>query len=189
MSAASRAPATDWCTFTLAGGLYGVDVDRMHEVLRPQPLTRVPLAPPAVAGLLNLRGQIVPALDPRIPLGLDRAAAPGALVVVRAGAPGEAGSGLIALLVDEIGDVQRADAGAPRERVPVRETGPLVPSLASATVPLADQLLVVLDLDRLLERAFERPGLPSGARPAGTQDPSSTGAPAGPAPRSPGDRS
>ena len=48
-----------WCTFQVADGLYGLDVARVHEVLRPQPLTRVPLAPPAVAGLLNLRGQIV----------------------------------------------------------------------------------------------------------------------------------
>lgn len=175
MSAATPAVA-GWCTFELAGGLYGVPLERTHEVLRPQPLTRVPLAPPAVAGLLNLRGQIVPALDPRVPLGLGAAPAGrpasgrGALVVVREAsgvATGEvrSGSGLVALLVDDIGDVRRPpSAAAPAQACghstaeSVHGAGPVVPALAAATVTLADRLLVVLDLDRLLQRAFERAG-------------------------------
>jgi chemotaxis signal transduction protein len=52
-----------WCTFRLGGRLYGIRVERVQEVLKPMPLTPVPLAPAAVRGLLNLRGQIVTALD------------------------------------------------------------------------------------------------------------------------------
>jgi purine-binding chemotaxis protein CheW len=154
MSPAMQVTGTGWCTFTLGEGLYGVELERMHEVLRPQPLTRVPLAPPAVAGLLNLRGRIVPAVDPRHALGLEprRSApgegGPGALVVVRGAAAAAGAPDLVALLVDEIGDVQRAG----RDPAP---PGP-PPALASAIVPLADRLLVVLDVDRLLERAFAR---------------------------------
>jgi purine-binding chemotaxis protein CheW len=168
VSAVSSARETGWCTFTLAGGLYGVAVSRTHEVLRPQPLTRVPLAPAAVAGLLNLRGQIVPAVDLRVPLGLEPGAAPGAFVVVRGstargeagpGLDDRAGAGLVALLVDEIGDFRRA--GVPAS-LPAREgdSG----SYTAGVVPLADRLLVVLDLDRLLERVFERDGRETGAR-------------------------
>lgn len=166
MSAIAGDRETGWCTFTVAGGLYGVEVARMHEVLRPQPLTRVPLAPPAVAGLLNLRGQIVPAVDLRVLFGLEAGARHGALVVVRGD------DGPVALLVDEIGDVRRVAPDvpvAPRDA----EDGD---GLIAATVPLADRLLVVLDLDRTLERAFERAGRDPRVRTR-------------PARRSPGDRS
>src|SRR4051794_41692560 len=56
-------------TFRLDGDLYGVEVEHVQEVLRSQKLTRVPLAPPAVAGLINLRGQVVTAIELRERLG------------------------------------------------------------------------------------------------------------------------
>ena len=62
-------------TFRVDGALYGVDAMRVKEVGRHADLTRVPLAPPTVAGILNLRGDVVTALDLRRLLGLpDRAA-------------------------------------------------------------------------------------------------------------------
>src|SRR5258707_10550773 len=64
------------CTFYLDGLLFGVDLQNVQEVMRFLKMTRVPLASPAVCGLLNLRGQIVTAVDPRRrvmvkPMGLD----------------------------------------------------------------------------------------------------------------------
>lgn len=80
----------------------------MQEVIRHQTMTRVPLSPAAVAGLINLRGQIVTAIDLRRRLGLkDRP--PGTLpmnVVVRAE------EGAVSLLVDEIGDVVEVSENA-----------------------------------------------------------------------------
>ena len=146
MIPATAALEAGWCTFQVSDGLYGLDVARVHEVLRPQPLTRVPLAPPAVAGLLNLRGQIVPAVDLRTLFGLDPLASPGGLVVVRSG------DGLTALVVDAIGDVRRPEGA----RVPL-EHGDGDP-FRTCTVPLADRLLTVLDVDRLLELAFDPAG-------------------------------
>ena len=57
-------------TFTLDGHSYGVDVKAVQEVLRGQPRTRVPLAPSSLAGLINLRGQVLTAVDLREQLGL-----------------------------------------------------------------------------------------------------------------------
>jgi purine-binding chemotaxis protein CheW len=90
-----------FCTFLLVGHLFGVPVPQVQEVIRFQPMTAVPLAPPAVEGLINLRGQIVLAIDLRRRLGLpDRA--DGALpvnIVIRTA------DGAVSLLVDEIGEV------------------------------------------------------------------------------------
>jgi purine-binding chemotaxis protein CheW len=89
------------CTFYLDGNLFGVDAQLVQEVIRYQEMTRAPLAPPAVSGLINLRGQIVTAIDLRQRLGLPPRAA-GALpmnVVIRSD------EGAVSLLVDQIGDV------------------------------------------------------------------------------------
>jgi purine-binding chemotaxis protein CheW len=67
----TTAPATggQLATFRLDGDLYGIEVEHVQEVLRSQQLTRVPLAPTAVAGLINLRGQVVTAIELRERLG------------------------------------------------------------------------------------------------------------------------
>jgi purine-binding chemotaxis protein CheW len=89
------------CTFYVAGLCFGVDVADMQEVLRAQPITPVPLTPPELAGIMNLRGQIVMAVDLRRRMGLPADAGPPSSmnVIVRVdGAP-------VSLLVDRIGDV------------------------------------------------------------------------------------
>src|SRR5271166_5071324 len=90
-----------YCTFYLAGHYFGVDVLKVQEIIRYQEMTRVPLAPPVVRGLINLRGQIVTAIDLRRRLRLrERPADQQPLnVVVRSD------DGAVSLLVDEIGDV------------------------------------------------------------------------------------
>lgn len=96
----STEPAV-FLTLGVAGQLCAVPVHGVRDVLAPQPITRVPLAPPAVAGSLNLRGRIVTALDLRRRLGLperEAAAAPMSVVV-------EHGAEFYALLADEVGEV------------------------------------------------------------------------------------
>lgn len=86
--------------------MFGVDAQTVQEVIRYQEMTRVPKAPPSVSGLINLRGQIVTAIDLRTRLGLKPRAA-GKLpmnVVVRSD------DGAVSLLVDQIGDVIEVDA-------------------------------------------------------------------------------
>jgi len=129
-------------TFTLDGRLYGVDVASVQEVLRGQPQTRIPLAPESVSGLINLRGQVLSAVELRARLGLpDRAADQDAmLVVVRVA--GET----IALLVDTIGAVIDVDEEQ-FELPPDTLTGPSREFLHGA-YKLEDQLLLALDIDR-----------------------------------------
>jgi len=88
-------------TFVVNGYLFGVEVATVQEVIRYQPMTRVPLAPPAFGGLVNLRGQVISAIDLRRRLGFpDRTAGELPMdVVVRTR------DGLVSLLVDQIGDV------------------------------------------------------------------------------------
>lgn len=87
------------CTFRLGKQLFGIDVLEVQEVIPVQEMTPVPNAPPAVSGLINLRGQIVTALDLRVQLGLPRSEKEPMNIVVRTT------NGPVALLVDEIGDV------------------------------------------------------------------------------------
>src|SRR3954454_19123499 len=95
------ATAHQYCTFTVDGHYFGVDVLRVQEVIRYQEMTRVPLAAPMVRGLINLRGQIVTAIDLRRRLEFeDRPADQLPLNVVV-----QTDDGAVSLLVDEIGDV------------------------------------------------------------------------------------
>ena len=129
-------------TFRLDDRTYGVDVDAVQEVLRGLPRTRIPLAPRALAGLINLRGQVLTALDLREQLGLP-ARDPGTepmLVVIRvAGEPA-------ALLVDSIGavvDVEDEQFEPPPDTL----TGPSR-ALILGAYKLPDRLLLALDVDR-----------------------------------------
>lgn len=132
------------CTFVLAGHSFGVPVGRVQEVIRHQSMTEVPLAPPIARGLINLRGQIVTALDLRVPLELPPAP-PGALpmnVVVRTGGD------LVSLLVDEIGDVIEVTADR-FEPPPETLTGP-ARELIRGAFKLDDRLLLILDTDKVI---------------------------------------
>lgn len=94
-------PTSQFCTFYLDKLLFGIELKGVQEVIRALEMTRVPLAPPVVSGLINLRGQIVTALDLRQRLELPPIT-PGLRsmnVVVRSD------DGAVSFLVDEIGDV------------------------------------------------------------------------------------
>lgn len=129
-------------TFRLADLTYGVDVAKVQEVLRRQTRTRVPLAPPAVAGLINLRGQVLMAIDLREQLELPSRAEdeePMVIVIRVSGEP-------VALLVDSIGAVLDVDDGQ-FEPPPDTLTGS-VRELIVGAYKLPDHLLLALDVDR-----------------------------------------
>ena len=100
--------AKQYCSFHVGDMFFGVEVKEIQEVIRYQRMTAVPLAPAEVAGLINLRGQIVTAIDLRRRLGVaDRAADQRPMnVVVRTD------DGAVSLLVDDIGDVLEVDAAS-----------------------------------------------------------------------------
>jgi purine-binding chemotaxis protein CheW len=111
-------------------------------VIRAQPMTRVPLAPAEVSGLINLRGQIVTALDLRRRLGLpDRPHGVDPMCVVA-----RTDDGVVSLLVDEIGDVVETTEDS-FERPPETLAG-RAQDLIPGVYKLADRLLLVLDTDK-----------------------------------------
>lgn len=128
-----------FCTFLLNGYLFGVPVPQVQEVIRFHHMTPVPLAPPPVEGLINLRGQIVLAIDLRRRLGLPRRAE-GTLpinVVMRTA------DGAVSLLVDEIGEVIEVSESS-LEALPNTLRGP-VRSMIRGVHKLEGNLLHVLD--------------------------------------------
>lgn len=145
------------CTFRLGKLLLGVPVQDVQEVIRYQEMTRIALAPPAVRGLINLRGQIVTAIDLRRHFGLpDRTADELPMnVVVRTG------DGPVSLLVDEIGDVLEVDART--FEPPPSTLDAHTSALVTGLYKLEAQLLLVVDTQRaasaLPARAedFEKP--------------------------------
>jgi purine-binding chemotaxis protein CheW len=128
-----------YCTFFVAGLYFGLDVLRVQEIIRYQEMTRVPLAPPVVRGLINLRGQIVTAIDLRRRLGLsDRTddQLPVNVIV-------QTDDGALSLLVDEIGDVLEVSEQL-FERPPETLKGPAREFIRGA-YKLKDRLLLILD--------------------------------------------
>jgi purine-binding chemotaxis protein CheW len=137
--------ARQFCTFYLADHFFGVDVQQVQEVLRFQQQTRVPLAPKMIRGLINLRGQIVTAMDLRCRLDLDEASDERLPmnVVVRTE------DGAVSLLVDEIGDVVEVkddDFEPPPETV-----NAIARELIIGTYKLPDRLLLILDTEKIVD--------------------------------------
>jgi len=130
-----------YATFWLGEALHGIEVERVREVLRQQDITRVPLAPATVAGLINLRGQVVTTIDLRERLDLrhdDEDDQPMLVVVLVAGES-------IALLVDRIGGVVDVD-DEQFEPPPDTLIGP-ARDLVRGAYKLEAQLLLALDVD------------------------------------------
>jgi len=140
-------------TFSVNGHLFGVEVAVVQEVIRYQPMTRVPLAPAALAGLINLRGQVITAVDLRRRLGFpERAAGELAMdVIVRTS------DGLVSLLVDRIGDVVEVAQEAFEE--PPETLAGIARELIRGAYKLDHALLLLLDV----QGAVDLPPLDNGS--------------------------
>ena len=137
----------EYVTMMIAGQLFGIPVLQVQDVLGPQRITRIPLAPPEVAGSLNLRGRIVTAIDVRLRLGLQprpRDDHDMSIVV-------DFGGELYSLMVDSVGEVV-AVATREFERNPAT-LDPLWREVSGGIYRLNEKLMVVLDVSRLLNFA------------------------------------
>ncbi len=138
-------------TFRVGSQWFGVPVLSVQEVLNHQRVARVPLARPCIAGLLNLRGQIVTAIDMHNRLEISRAASESLLMNVVVCDGGE----LFALVVDEVGDV----AAVPPddlERLPASLDGCWA-RICTGVVRMDQGLLAIVDVTRLLDESSTRP--------------------------------
>jgi purine-binding chemotaxis protein CheW len=131
-----------FCTFFLDGMLFGIEVLKVQEVIRYQEMTIVPLAPKIIKGLINLRGQIVTAIDLRQRFKFSERFShqPPMNVVVRTE------DGAVSLLVDEIGDVLEVKE---EKFEPVPETiSEIIRDLTKGVYKLKDKLLLVLETEK-----------------------------------------
>ncbi|HUA92847.1 MAG TPA: chemotaxis protein CheW [Terracidiphilus sp.] len=141
---------SQFSTFFVGDLFFGVDVLRVQEVLLFQQMTRVPLAPNVIEGLINLRGQIVTAIDMRRLLRLpDRATGQAPMNMVL-----RTEDGPVSLLVDEIGDVVDLDPGS-FERPP-QNVDPAGRELIRGVYKLKDRLMLVLDVEQTVDLVAER---------------------------------
>src|SRR5450755_2101677 len=125
---------SEFVTAVIGGQLFGLPISRVQDVFMPERLTRVPLSSGEIAGVLNLRGRIVTVVDMRARLGLPK---------------NDDGKPPMAVGVDQRGEVLKlADDG--REENPVN-LDPRMTKLAGGVHRLDGQLMVVLDVDRVLE--------------------------------------
>jgi purine-binding chemotaxis protein CheW len=136
---------TEYVTATIGGQLFGLPIARVQDVFMPQRLTKVPLASSDVAGVLNLRGRIVTAIDMRARLGLPKGDEDRPPMAVGVDMRGES----YGLLIDNIGEVLKLQDDS-REVNPVN-LDPRMAKMAGGVHRLDGQLMVVLDVDRVLE--------------------------------------
>jgi purine-binding chemotaxis protein CheW len=142
-----EASITEYVTAVIGGQLFGLPISRVQDVFIPERLTRVPLASTDVAGVLNLRGRIVTMVDMRSRLGLPKSDSGRPRMAVGVDLKGES----YGLLIDNVGEVLKL-ADDSREVNPVN-LDPRMAKMACGIHRLDGQLMVVLDVDRVLEIA------------------------------------
>jgi purine-binding chemotaxis protein CheW len=135
----------EYVTATIGGQLFGMPIQRVQDVFMPERLTRVPLAPPEIAGVLNLRGRIVTLIDMRDRLGLQQRNGDAPMMAVGVELAGES----YGLLIDVIGEVLKLD-DAGREANPIN-LDPRLARVSAGIHRLEGQLLMLLDVDRVLD--------------------------------------
>ncbi len=138
---------TEYVTVMIGSQLFGLPIARVQDVFMPERLTRVPLAPPEIAGVLNLRGRIVTAIDMRRRLGLPPRTGTRPAMAVGIELNGES----YGLLIDSVGEVMKL-ADASREPNPVNLDARWA-GVSGGVHRLDGQLMVILDVDRVLDMA------------------------------------
>jgi purine-binding chemotaxis protein CheW len=133
-----------YVTVVIGGQLFGLPIERVHDVFVPESITRVPLSRPEIAGVLNLRGRIVTAIDMRRRLHLPAREDGGTAMAVGIESKGES----YGLLIDNVGEVLDLPT-AGRESNPVNLDARWA-AISGGVHRLNGQLMVILDVDRVL---------------------------------------
>jgi purine-binding chemotaxis protein CheW len=137
-------PSTEYVTAMIGGQLFGLPIARVQDVFIPDRMTPVPLSSPDIAGILNLRGRIVTVIDMRRRLGVVEQKSDQPPMAIGIECRGES----YGLLIDDIGEVMTLPDNM-RENNPVNLDARLA-EVSSGVLRLDSQLLVVLDIDRVL---------------------------------------
>jgi len=138
-------PTSEFVTVEIAGQLFGLPIAQVEDVFMPDAITEVPLSNPEVAGVLNLRGRIVTAIDMRKRLGLgprENGRVPMAVGI-------EYNQESYGLIIDKVGEVLRLGPSTYEKNpanLDIRWS-----SISEGVHRLEGQLLMLLDVDRILD--------------------------------------
>jgi len=146
--ASERADSLQYLTFLLGSDLFAVPIGTIREVIEYHGLTRVPLSPPTVPGVLNLRGAVVPVVDLCVRFGRAPTATGRRTCVVVVEMPGEEGMQLVGVLVDSVSEALEVEPDQ-LERRPSFGTG-LRADFVGGMLKVDGRFMVVLDLARVL---------------------------------------
>lgn len=135
-------------TFVLGNETYGVDILRVQEIRGWSAVTKIPQAPAHVLGVLNLRGSIVPIVDLRMRLDLERAEYTAVTVIIVLSVVSGAGRRDFGVVVDGVSDV--VDMSEAEVRPPPELGSRAATDFIRGLVPVSDRMLVLLDIDRLI---------------------------------------
>lgn len=141
---------TEYVTVMIGGQLFGLPISRVQDVFMPDRLTRVPLSHPDIAGVLNLRGRIVTAIDMRIRLGIGAKGEAKPTMAVGIESKGES----YGLLIDSVGEVLKLSPDS-REQNPIN-LDPRWARVSGGVHRLDGQLMVILDVDAVLAMGGEQ---------------------------------
>ena len=133
-----------FCTFYLDEHYFGISVDRVQEIIQPQAITSVALAPAMIAGLINLRGQIVTVIDLRVLLGMPPIETVDNCMNIVVSTE----QGLFSLLVDRIGDAFAL--GYELSESPPGNVSEFAKSLTESVYKLDDALLLIMDVAKIV---------------------------------------
>jgi purine-binding chemotaxis protein CheW len=142
----SHSGQIQYVTVFIGGQLFGLPIHKVHDVFVPESMTRVPLSAPEVAGVLNLRGRIVTAINMRRRLGLPQREGNHGIMAVGIEYRGES----YGLIIDEVGEVLNLDASG-REANPANLDARWA-EISGGVHRLSGQLMVILDVERVLGR-------------------------------------
>jgi len=136
---------SEYVTAVVGGELIGLPILRVQDVFVPEGVTRVPLAPAEIGGVINLRGRIVTLIDLRCRFGMPPRAAGASVMAIGVESGGES----YGLMIDNIGEVLRLSE-SDREPNPINlDTG--LARISSGIHRLDGRLLMVIDVERVLD--------------------------------------
>lgn len=141
-----------YVSFTLGPEHYGAEIDLIHELKGWDTITRIPYTPKYLLGVLNLRGAIVPVIDLRIRLGLDRVPYDPSTVVVVVRVPTERGERTAGVVVDAVSEVLHVPA-ADVKAAPAL-TGAAEQSFINGIVQVGERLVMLLDIGMLVNASI-----------------------------------
>ncbi len=135
------------CAFFLNGFYFGIEIEDVQEIIRQQPLTRIPLAPPDICGLMNLRGQVIPIVDLPCRLGLRAARCSSEKTIYNIIV--NTADDVVGLIVDDVQDV--VPCSIETFEPPPATLNAQIRSLIKGAYKLDQGFLLVLDTQKVLD--------------------------------------